>query len=256
MSKARIESMGKVIFIRCNVVILLVVWPVLLHAQETGYIDLTSVQQHNELRHPPSAPTDCKEGNCTGSGVGGASVRDGAPDVRDPKALGVYLLRVTPTEIHSADPFEAEFKILNTGRVPIEVPVYPHLSDLQPSDESVAFSYLSLALVVRGESEPPASNVPALGIVELYGSHDHEGTVTKLKPGEWIRVRATVKLSTWPVEPVFARLRGSFWLRKNIFRPQPGGAFTEIQNLYPNETSTPSIAVHLLGPMPSERPKQ
>jgi len=33
-------------------------------------------------------------------GTGGGSVVDGAPDRRDPRALGVYLLRVTPTDIN------------------------------------------------------------------------------------------------------------------------------------------------------------
>jgi hypothetical protein len=193
----------------------------------------------------------------SGGGVGG-SVGDGAPDRRDPHALGVYLLRVTPTEIHPSQPFEAEFKVLNTGDVPIEVPVYSHLSDLQPSDESVSFSYFSLALVVHGESEPEeqGSNVPALGYIELYGSHEHAGTVMELKPGQWIRVRTTMKLHTWPSQPISARLRGGFWLRKNTFRPRPGGGFTETQNLYPNTTSTPSIAVHLLGSATLEQPKQ
>lgn len=166
------------------------------------------------------------------------------------------MLYVTPTEIDAAEPFEAEFKVLNTGRVVIEIPVYPHLSDLQPSDESVAFSYLSLALVVQGEGEPQGPEVSSLGFVELYGSYAHEGSVMELRPGEWIRVRADVKLRNWPVEPVSARFRGSFWLRRNTFRPQPGGEFTEIQNLYPNATPTPAIAVHLLGAVRSERSKE
>lgn len=70
----------------------------------------------------------------------------------------------------------------------------------------------------------------------------------ELQPGEWIRVRAAMKLHTRPGEPIFGRLRGGFWLQKNTFRPQAGGGeFTETQNLYPNATSTPSIAVHFLG---------
>lgn len=233
-------------------------WPTLSHAQEVKCIDLTFVQQRTELRHPPAPPAECEDGKCLGGGIGGVSVGDGAPDQRDPHALGVYLLQITPTEINTAEPFEAEFKVLNTGRATIGVPVYPHLSDLQPSDESVPFTYFSLALVVQGESEPEGtgSNVPALGYVELYGSHEHEGSVMTLRPGEWIRVRATVKLHTWPLEPIFARLRGGFWLRRNTFRPQPGGAFTQVQNLYPNATPTPSLAVHLLGSAPSDQPKQ
>ena len=34
---------------------------------------------------------------------------DGAQERRDAHALGAYLLQVTPTEIHRAEPFEDEF---------------------------------------------------------------------------------------------------------------------------------------------------
>lgn len=220
--------------------ILVLVCPLLTRAQEVKYIELNFAQQRREFRHPPAPSAECKDGKCIGGGIGGASVGDGAPDKRDPHALGVYLLRVTPTEIRGSEKFEAEFRVLNTGKVPIEVPVYSHLSDLQPSDESVPFSYFSLALVVHGESEPEGqgSNVPALGYIELYGSHEHEGTMMDLQPGEWIRVGASMKLHTWPGEPIFGRLRGGFWSRKNTFRPQAGGEFTDTQNLYPNATFT------------------
>ncbi len=66
----------------------------------------------------------------------------------------IYLLRVTPTDINQ--PLQVEFKILNTGTAPIEIPVSPHLSDLQPDDESVAFSYFSKLLRRdHWESRPP-----------------------------------------------------------------------------------------------------
>lgn len=243
--------------IRRTLLFLLLVWPVLLKAQEIKYIDLWPIQQRTELRHPPAPPADCKEGSgCIGGGSFGGSVEDGAPDFRDPHALGIYLLRVIPTDINPAEPFEAEFKVLNTGVAPIEVPVSPQLSDLQPSDESESFSYLSLALVVRGEGEPHGPVVSTFGFVELYGSTDNDGSVLVLKPGEWIRVRANVKLHTWPLEPVSALFRGDFWLRRNTFHPHPGGEFTETHNLYPNTTPTPSIAVHLLGAGGSAQPRQ
>jgi len=152
-------------------------------------------------------------------GTGGGSVSDDAPDQRDPHALGVYLLSVTPTDINPLEPFEAEFKVLNTGQAPLELPVSPNLSDLQPSDESLDFRYLSLSLVVQGEPEPEGPDVTALGYVTLYGSLDREGSVLLVRPGEWIRVRATMKLHTWPLEPIFARLRGQFWLRRNVYHP-------------------------------------
>src|ERR1700674_88103 len=224
---------------------------VILRAQEIKFIDLASTAQRTELRYPPAPPPDCKKDHCVGGGYGGSSIGDGAPDRRDPHALGVYLLRVTPTDIDPAEPFEAEFQVFNTGLDSMELPVSPHLSDLQPSDESATFSYLSLALVVHGEGEPQRG-MPFVGFVELYGSPNHEDSTVVLRPGEWIRVRASVKFRSWPSEPASTRLRGDFWLRRNTFHPHPGGLFTEMQNLYPNATPTPWIAVHLLRPASSK----
>lgn len=231
--------------------------PCLLKAQEVKYIDLTPVRQRTELRHPPALQSDCREGTgCLGGGYGGGSIRDGAPDQRDPHALGIYLMRVTPTDINGAEPFKVEFKILNTGTVPIELPVSPHLSDLQPSDESVAFNYSSLALVVQGEAEPQGPPVDSIGFVELFGSPDHVESVMVLRSGEWIRVSANVKLLKCPSVPVPARFRGAFWLRRNTFHPHPGGHFIEANNLYPNNTLTPFVVVRLLPPAGSDLPKQ
>jgi len=232
--------------------LLVLALPCLLKAQEVRYIDLTVVRQRTELRHPPAPPSDCRVGaGCLGGGYGGVRMGDGAPDRRDPHALGIYLMRVTPTDINAAEPFQVEFKILNTGTAPIELPVSPHLSDLQPSDESVAFNYSSLALVVRGEAEPQGPPVGSIGFVELFGSPDHAESMMVLRPGEWIRVTANIKLLKGPSVPVSARFRGDFWLRRNTFHPHPGGQSIEVNNLYPNSTPTPFVAVHLLPPAAS-----
>ena len=232
--------------------LLLLALPCLLNAQEIKYIDLTAVRQRTELRHPPALQSDCKEGTgCMGSGYGGSILRDGAPNQRDPRALGIYLMRVTPTDINAAEPFQVEFKILNTGTAPIELPVSPHLSDLQPSDESVAFNYSSLALVVRGEAEPQGPPVDSIGFVELFGLSERAESVMVLRPGEWIRVTANIKLLKCPSVPVSARFRGDFWLRRNTFHPHPGGQSIEVNNQYPNNTTTPFVAVHLLPPAAS-----
>ena len=227
---------------------------VTLRAQEVKYIDLSLVPQRTELRHPPAPQPDCDKAHCVGGGYGVVSVGDGAPDRRDPHALGVYLRRVTPTDIDPSQPFEVEFRVLNTGLAPIDLPVSPHLSDLQPSDESMAFGYFSLALVVQVEG--PQRATPSVGLVELYGSAGHEGSILVLKPGEWITVRANVKLRSWPSELIDTYLRGEFWLRRNTFYPHPGGGSTQMDNLYPNATSTPGIPVHLLHPAASEDRKQ
>jgi hypothetical protein len=240
------------ISIRNVFVLLLLVSPFALKAQEIKLIDLSSIRQRAELRYPPA---DCRVGTLCG-GYGGGGVGDGAPDRRSPYALGIYLLRVTPTDIDPAESFQVEFKILNTGTASIELPVSPHLCDLQPSDESVAFDYFSLALVARGEVEPQGSTAPFVGFVELFGSSDHPESMTVVQPGEWIRVIANVKLKLLapPSKPVSARLWGDFWLRKNTFHPHPGGQFTEARNLYPNTTPTPFMPVRLLANASSNEP--
>jgi len=213
-----------------------------LEAQEVRVVDLLNVNQRTELRFPP-ALSDCIDDKpCVGGGIGGGSVADGAPDPRDPRALGVALDRVTPTDI-TLDAFETEFRLLNTGLAPISVPVWPHLSDLQPSPESQPFSYLSLALEVRLSGTGPAQ-ASGFGWVELYGSVDREDTIVTLKPGEWVRVKAKVKLQTWPMNAMQAQLRGDFWYHDNVFKPRIGGSFTEAVNVYPNHTLLPAVAVH------------
>jgi hypothetical protein len=243
---------------RVAFLLLLFTVPCLLRAQEVTYIDLTADRQRTELRHPPAPQSDCKEGTgCigVGSGEGGGSVRDGAPDQRNPHALEIYLLRVSPTGINAAVPFRVEFKILNTGTAPMELPVSPHLSDLQPGDESVAFNYFSLALAVRAAPEPEGPPVDSIGFVELFGASDHAESMMILRPGEWIRVSASVKLLTLPSEPVSAYFRGDFWLRRNTFHPHAGGYFIEANNLYPNSTPTPLVVVRLHPHDESDSPK-
>jgi hypothetical protein len=214
----------------------------LLNAQEVRYVDLTAVTQRTALRHPPAPPINCNDGSTCGVGAGhsGVSVSDGAPDIRDPHALGIYFLSPFPAEINAVEQFEVEFKVLNTGLAPIELPVSPHLSDLQESDVS-PFTYTSLALVVRVRGEHPAC-VPCLAYVELYGARNRDESTVVLKPGEWIRVKGTTKFQQGLTG--VAELSAEFWLRTNTFTPDEGGGFTQINNVSPNVTPTPRVTVH------------
>jgi hypothetical protein len=224
-------------------------WPLLLlvfagyglHSQEIRYIELSSAEQRTELRHP----LVCGE-EVLWCGKRGSSVVD-APPEKPGRALGVYLLRVTPSDINPLEMFEAEFKVLNTGQVSLELPVSKDLSDLQPNDESADFHYFELSLVVFIQPEPQGPDAHGIGSISLYGSTGRDGSMIVLRPGEWIRVKARMKLHTWPSAPVFAQFQGRFFLRSILFHPNPGEGFTEVQRLYPNETSSPSIVVHLLG---------
>lgn len=154
----------------------------LVQAQEIKFIDLSSVRQRTALRFPPAPQRDgVPNQGCVGAGYGGGSVADGSPDPRDPRALGVSLDSVGQTDI-TLDPFEAELRIMNTGLVPIDLPVSPHLSDLQPADEWQRFQYLSLVLEVRLAATTPVQAL-GFGYVELYGSVEHEDTIVTLKQG-------------------------------------------------------------------------
>jgi hypothetical protein len=204
-------------------------------------VDLLNVKQRTELRFPP-APSECRPDECVHGCVGGSFVAEGAPNLHDQRVLGVALDRVTPTDI-TLDAFEADLRLLNTGLAPIDVPVWPHLSDLQPSSELQPFSYLSLALQVQLSGTGPRQAL-GIGWVQLYGSAERGDTIITLKPGEWVRVRANVKLHTWPTIPTEAQLRGNFWLHDNVFKPQNCGGFTEAVNIYTNHTLFPALAVH------------
>jgi hypothetical protein len=60
-------------------------------AQEILSIDLRGVEQRIRLQNPPAPPSDCVAGKpcmMRGGSVSG-SVSDGAPDIRDPRALAV-----------------------------------------------------------------------------------------------------------------------------------------------------------------------
>jgi hypothetical protein len=161
---------------------------------------------------------------------------------------------VTPTDIDPTQPFEAEFRVLNTGLAPMELPISPNLSELQPEDESATFSYFSLALNVEPESED-GREMHFFASLELYGSPDHEESMLTLKPGEWIRITAKVKFQQGPKDPMSAHVRGGFWFRRNTFRPHPGGSSMQIENLYPNATSTPGLPVRFIRPKASATSK-
>jgi hypothetical protein len=218
------------------VVFLIPFCPSFLVAQEISFVDLTNIEQRTELRFPPSPTPDCSpNGTCIGPVVGGASTC--GPNPRDPRALAATINSV-PTEI-TLDPFEVEIRILNSGSKAIGIPVSPHLSDLQPEDASQEFHYQTIGLVFYYFEHVPAT-ATGFGHVELYGSTEHPSTIIMLKPGESIRVKAKIKLHTWPSAPGSGDVQANFWIHNNTFKPHAGGSFTEVVNDCINHTLIPN----------------
>lgn len=218
-------------------------------AQEVQYIDLTASPQRTALRFPP--PEELANGKAgIGAGGGGGSVGDCAPDIRDPHAAAVYLDSVDASEIDPDKPFAVEFRFVNTGRLPLNIPVSPNLSDLQPADPSVPFSYLSLALAVRIHNRIGSS-----GYIQLYGTGDHKGTTRVLRPGEWIRVKADLKLSPPPSGCNSVTLVPAFWIHSNRFRATRGYSWEDANGVCINEIpiSPPAVTVSCTQPSPRGR---
>jgi hypothetical protein len=238
--------------IRHGVLLALLIWPTAAYTQEVKYIDLTTVQQRKELRRPPAPPpTDdgCKgDSNCIGTGSGGgvgANIADGVPDPRDPRALGIYVLDVYPSDIDPAKPFAVEFKVLNTGTVPLSLPVSPHLSDLQPDDPATDFKFFGLSLLTRvGVST---------GYAELFGAPEHPETMITVHPGEWLRVKANITLLNPPSERGLTQLNADFSLHSTKFHASADFESTVTTNLYPNSTPTPPKSVWFLAPSNEQR---
>src|SRR5258708_15853160 len=209
-----------------------------VRAQQAKVIDLSTVQQRTTLRVPQAKESNCVPQPCV------VTKETSFGDCTDAaRGLHVALDRVTPSHI-TLDPFEAEFRILNTGSSPIEVPISPELSDLHPPPQLHTFTYVSLTLLVRLHAVCPAQ-AAGMGWIELYGSAEHSQTILALEPGHWIRVTAKVKLHTWPSQTVEALLRGDFWMHKNVFKPEEHGGFIDAQDLCPNRTTlSNTVEVH------------
>lgn len=213
---------------------LLLLSPHLL-GQQVKFIDLTTLKQRVELRYPPALPVE--EG--LGGGYGGGSVADCGVDARDPRSLTVSIESVIVRDNDPRRPFEVEFNVLNTGAVPLPLPIGPHLSDLQPEDASATFTYVSLALSVS-----PIEDRSSIRYVELYGKPDAPGTMITLNPGEWLRVKANTEFLLKPPPAGIINLDPGYWIHRVTFHAHPGGFFKAREGICIREKPTPTVPVH------------
>lgn len=240
---------------RYCLIVCLLLCSVFLGAQEVKFIDLRNLQPKTALRFQPGVPLCPPEQKpCVVNGYGGEIVDEGRPDLHDPHALGISLDSISTTNI-TLDPFEMELRVINTGSAAIDVPVWGDLSDLQPADPLQPFNYLSLSVLVS-MAKPFSAEPDGMSAVVLYGSADRPETIISLKPGQWIRVKARMKLNPVPTKRLYdLQLNPSFWLDRDQFTPQPEGGFFRITHLHTNEISYyPGITVNF-SPTHSDLPR-
>ncbi len=136
-------------------------------------------------------------------------------------------------------PFEIECKVLNTGTVPLDLPVSPHLADLQPSDASAAFTYMNIALAAV-----PVEDRSAIGSVQLYERPDVPDSMITLNPGEWLTVEARVEFQLNVPPAGTVNLTARRWMQRTTFNPHPGRYSTAAMNICLPEKPRSELLVH------------
>jgi len=218
-------------------------------AQEVAYLDLTNVTARTEVRHPPVPEDECTVHHICEFFKGGVIGGDVAPD--DQRAVRTTITWMDRLEYTDGDRAELEAMVENVGQVPIDLPWTPHLADLQPADNTTAFGVATFGISV--ELKWPSGESFHLGSLVFFGSSTHPGTLLNLRPGEWVRLRASTRLSLLGYKgarlPPLAASEGAIansWLRLEQYSPQIGGLIVHEKNIYPHRFSGNPVSVHIL----------
>jgi hypothetical protein len=224
-------------------------------AQEVAYLDLTGVNPRVELRHPPAPPPKCDPNQvCTGtgvgSGVGNVGSACGGVAAAEKSALRTSLTWLDRLEYKDGDSAEIEVMVTNAGDVPIEIPWTPHLADLQPADETSKFQAFNLliGLFLRWGDGYSTS----LGWIHLYGVPAQKQTMRTLLPGEWVRVRGSIRIElnhgdgfAMPKPGVDQTAAADFELQRVQYAPVAGGLGLSISNMYPRHVPGNAMTIHV-----------
>ena|SRR6516225_1237473 len=177
-------------------------------AQEVASLDLTEVNARVDLRRP-AATSDmpARYSGARSTGPCGSAHKTGT--------LHTSLVSLDRADYQVGDEARFEVTIQNTGSEPTQIPLSPHLADLQPSDPAEKFTYfkLEIALWIAGGDRWSTSTG---GGATLYGADNRANTLLTLKPGEWVRVIAKGNLqlegnlvelskSGFPADHVYAK---------------------------------------------------
>jgi len=218
-------------------------------AQEVAYLDLTDVTPRTDVRHPAAPEEECALHHICEffkDEVIGGDVAAG-----DRRALRMTLTWMDKLGYHDGDQAEFEVMIENSGEVPIDLPSIPHLADLQPADDRAVFETTTFGVSI--ELKWPGGETCQIGALALFGSPAHPGTLVRLNPGEWVRLRGRIMLSLLAYKakklPPLAESEGliaNSWLRLEQYSPQVGGLIVEERNIYPHRFSGDPLSVRIL----------
>jgi len=220
--------------------------------QEVAYLDLTDVTPRTQLHHPQAPPAKCNSNHiCTGTvgGSGSLSVGCGG-DTDKTHALQTNLMWIDRIEYLDGGRAQVEVQIQNVGEAPIGIPWSPHLSDLQPSDETAKFQAYNLLVGLflhwgEGNSE-------SLGWIYLYGVPSQKETMLTLLPGEWARIRGSIDIEldhadgfVLPKPGADQKATAESELRHVEYTPVAGGVSLSITDLYPRQVHGNEMVIHV-----------
>ena len=217
-------------------------------AQEVAYLDLTTVEAHDNLRRPRGNSETPKRYSSIGS-------TNSCPDPTDNTGvLYTSLLSLDRTNYQVGDRPTFEVTIQNNGSEPIRIPFSPSLGGLQPENPAEKFAYfkLQITLWIAGDHRW-STNMG--GSEFLYGADNHANTMLTLKPGEWVRVRARGYLG--PSRNLLDLMKANIpvdhaYAKSSLFREETlitsRNAATVASELCINQTVGASVSIQLTVP--------
>ena len=219
-------------------------------AQEVKFIDLTSAEPKITIRTPPSSGQQVKrnpDGSYTIQGFSQAVViGDCGVGANDPHALKATVTWIDRLSYAEGDFMEWEVEIMNVGTVPMTLAASPNLSNLQPLDASVPFSYEETGVTLSVRTEYGCTD---LAHVSIYGSDAQPDTIVVLKVGEWARLRARSKVELPRIgtdQTLHGEAVARFWLRHGEVTPAPGTYGTRLMNQCPRASDGPGPQMEIV----------
>lgn len=154
-----------------------------LAAQEVGYNDLTQVSA-NPLKYTKFIP----DGSCNGGSGGGLGGGIGYP----PKtyAFELLLLNVDTSELSIGGEAIVLLRLRNMGRAAALVPWITDPEQIELPDDNGAFEFseADLRANIAQDGGTTYFSVP----VHLYGAKEVPGSLQKIRPGEYVELKASL----------------------------------------------------------------